>query len=98
MMLFSEQYGFREVKDVLQIKDADNNLRVSIFNVLHGWLNDVPKNAICKEVWTVLWYRPIDEFPSHNTEFQAQLKRFVLNGILVRNLRLDSICSGEALG
>lgn len=84
MALFSERMGFVEPKDVLQIECANTDLRMSLYNLVHGVLGDYERNSlsesICKELWTMKWHRPVDTFPFHSYEFYQELNEWVLDG------------------
>lgn len=84
MTLFSERMGFVKPKDVLQIECASQELRMSLYNIVHGLLGDYGNGSsaesVCKELWTLKWHRPIDTFPFYSHEFYRELNEWVLDG------------------
>lgn len=84
MALFSERMGFVKPKDVLQIECASQELRMSLYNLVHGLLGDYghdsPSESVCKELWMMKWHRPIDTFPFHSYDFYQELNKWVLDG------------------
>lgn len=84
MTLFSERFGFVEPREVLQIECANEELRMSIYNMLHGILGNYSRDsyaeAVCKELWTMKWHNPVDRFPAYSEAFYPELREQVLNG------------------
>lgn len=89
MGLFSERYGLKKRREVLQLSDMDLPLRTSIFNYLYTllarkWWNKLPNGSrmmghgyrIARKIWDTIWHQPIDEFLEDL--FFARLKGYVL--------------------
>lgn len=84
MALFSERLGFVKPREVLQIECANEELRMSIYNMVHRILGDYSRGsnaeAICKELWTMEWHNPVDTFPVYSDELYQELRDWVFNG------------------
>lgn len=67
MPLFSERLGFVAPRDVLQVECSSEDLRISIYNIVHEMLGDYNHDStpeeVCKDLWTRRWHKPIDTFP-----------------------------------
>ena len=63
-MLFSQRNGF-ETK-VLQKNDMDNNLRVSIWNIIFEYemkkVNFINDNSLFEKIWVDIFKKPLDNF------------------------------------
>lgn len=78
--LFSARNGY-EVRGAPQLESMDENLRISLFNVLYNYLGKYGRGTvsetICKDIWTELWHKAIDEFPYDYWDFYEEMKRAV---------------------
>jgi hypothetical protein len=67
MPLFSERFGYKEVRNALQYECMSDELRMSIYNVIFQWLNDYCTDrrslTICRNLWSNFWHLPLDTFP-----------------------------------
>lgn len=83
MALFSERLGFVKPRTVLQIKCANKELRMSIYNIIHQILGNYSRGsyaeAICKELWTMKWHNPVDTFPDYYGDFYPELLDRIIN-------------------
>lgn len=84
MPLFSERLGFVAPRDVLQVECSSEDLRISIYNIVHEILGDYEHNSIpeevCEDLWTRRWHKPIDTFPLYSYDFYKTLYSWVLDG------------------
>lgn len=84
MALFSERMGFVKPREILQVECASKELRMSIYNVIHGILGYYERNSlsesVCKELWTMRWHRPIDMFPCYSSDFYEELNKWLIDG------------------
>ena len=75
MNSFSERFGFKKASDIIQVDSMNNELRVSLWNVLHDELwSRVPAllephritqefHILSRQLWIDYFKRPIDERP-----------------------------------
>ena len=84
MPLFSERLGFIQPRETMQIECANDELRTSIYNIIHMVLGDYSQGskaeAMCKELWTMKWHNPIDTFPFYSSDFYSELYEQMLDG------------------
>lgn len=84
MTLFSERLGFVKPREALQIECANEDLRMSVYNMIHKILGDYSSDsaaeAICKKLWTMEWHCPVDTFPLYNCDFYSELRSRIMNG------------------
>lgn len=84
MTLFSERLGFKKPSEAMQIESSSQELRTSIYNMIHTILGDYSRGsnaeAICKELWTMKWHNPADTFPFYSHEFYPKLYDRIING------------------
>ena len=84
MALFSERMGFVKPRDAIQVECASKELRMTLYNLVHGMLGDYehdsPSESVCKELWMMKWHRPIDTFPFHSYDFYQELNKWVIDG------------------
>lgn len=84
MALFSERFGFVKSRQILQLEEANEELRIGIYNMLRKLLDDLHDGAIvdsvCKELWTVQWHLVLDTFPYYPSEFYKKLHHRIMDG------------------
>ena len=81
MNRFSERYGYRRPKSILQIDEMDYDLRISIYNELYSWLDPAESEALCEEIWTCVWHLPKDGFSNFVKDiFYKELKHRICEG------------------
>jgi hypothetical protein len=66
-MRFSERYGFKPVREVLQVESTDAPLRNSLWNVFHNTILTRFQESRVDLFYRVLWMhyykKPMDEIP-----------------------------------
>lgn len=81
MALFSERFGYKSPRNALQMEEADENLRIAIYNALYLVFGESPKgaayDAICKDIWSRFWHQPISSFPYCYYEFYERLLNYL---------------------
>lgn len=81
MALFSERLGYKTRRSVLQTEEANEELRIAVYNALYLVFGDSPKgagyDAICKDIWSRLWHQPISSFPYYYYEFYERLLSYL---------------------
>ena len=86
-MLFSERYGFKPVKDIIQVESMDGDLRNSLWNVLHLYcfavLRDGKKpdrvERLCSRLWMHFFKQPIDQMPRSAVTLYGELRQRYFN-------------------
>lgn len=87
MPSFSERYGHREVRNVIQREAIDESARVALWNVIYLFVKSMqeeyrfsdlsPHEDLAVEFWADYLKKPLDEFPSQTTVWQ-----FIKNQVL----------------
>ncbi len=66
-MLFSQRHGYKPVREIIQVESIDDELRNSLWNVIHYYFVEVIPDQHLLEIlegyWAVFLKKPIDEFP-----------------------------------
>ncbi|MEN2775572.1 hypothetical protein ABCY62_11115 [Acetivibrio clariflavus] len=69
-MLFSQRYGYKPIKEIIQVDNMDNDLRNGLWNALclYYWrLSEEPKNKdldlLIKIIWMNYFKLPVDKLP-----------------------------------
>ena len=86
-MSFSERYGFKTVKEVVQRESMDNDLRVGLWNVLDAWLwsrgrkakwlKDAPGlHAVTRALWHSYFKLPLDDLSDWWPDIQPQFRSY----------------------
>jgi len=87
-MSFSERYGYREVKDVVQRESMDEDLRVGLWNVLdiavwslvtYDNLADSGYYQLSARVWCGYLKRPLDTMPERWSGVRAYFREHVFD-------------------
>jgi hypothetical protein len=89
-MRFSERFGFKPVRQAIQIQSMDSELRNSLWNVLHVLFLRIPEDAYSLRVVPVLWTlahisqadffkRPLDELEDAASAFVKRLKNWFMS-------------------
>jgi hypothetical protein len=81
--LFSERYGYKEVRTALQHEELDQHLRVDLWNAVHIYLehaHDYTEHFLpFVHIWINLWRRPYDAIPYRTDQMGAEVKRYILD-------------------
>lgn len=81
MALFSERNGYSAARTIAQIEEADDNLRIGIFNTIYSYYGVFYRNSfqikLFKNIWSNLWHKPLDWFPSNSADFYSELKHWI---------------------
>lgn len=88
-MRFSERYGYKNVREIIQIDSIDENLRNSLWSLLtiHIWDNvhgghgyylpsDQEMNALCRRLWFQYYKKPLDTLDNHWLKVLAFLRKY----------------------
>lgn len=88
-MLFSERYGYRPVREVLQVETMDDDLRIALWNVLDrvAWQNLDPiytprlgpMGRTLQAVWSRFMHRAVDEIPEMSAEVRMGIRHLYFN-------------------
>ncbi len=83
MALFSERMGYVQPRELMQIEDADDELRTSIYNLIYSTLGKYNRGSIeeeiCQTLWTTRWHQPIHAFPTYYWEFFEHLYNRIMH-------------------
>ena len=90
-MSFSERYGYKEIKSLLQVETVDTELRNSLWNALHiCYWNQAVKyrghahlkdsgneflSALCDAIWLYFYKEPLDSLPVHLEDVLKIIKK-----------------------
>lgn len=85
-MSFSERYGYRPVRDVVQRESMDDHLRTGLWNALESvlwsrakgkWLSSMTETRfLIQQLWDRYFKQPLDTVPEHWSEVHPQLKGY----------------------
>lgn len=94
-MLFSERYGYKKVRDAIQIESMDTVLRNKLWDILSyriwfhvkadagGYYDLRYKNleifVLCEAIWTQYFNKPADQFSTSWKVVNAELRNYFFN-------------------
>lgn len=91
-MRFSERYGYKPVREIIQKESMDEHLRVSLWNVLHECLwdrafsnqesfytLDSHLSKLIKSYWSTFFQLPLDLIPEEFEEALQQIRKYFFN-------------------
>ncbi len=90
MKLFSERYGWKKGREVIQLHRMDEKLRIALFNFFYeqfmknwgvynfGQFKPGVGYETARSIWKDFWYKPLDSFPSERYPFMDNLKQWML--------------------
>lgn len=77
-MFFSQRKGFTPVKSVLQIDGVDNELRTSLWNLLHSfYFKDVGTHEVdqlCRSIWMFYFKKAVDHMPYNKNKVHEEIR------------------------
>lgn len=86
MKLFSERYGWKKGREVIQLYSMDEKLRIALFNFFYeqfrkswgvynfGQFKPGVGYETARSIWKDFWYKPLDSFPDMRFQFVDNLK------------------------
>lgn len=75
---FSDRMGITRSREIVQLNDADERLRIALYNVVHDAIKDRWYTVhgdhggngfwAARRIWTDFWYQPSMSFPGDISE------------------------------
>ena len=91
-MRFSERYGYKPVRDIIQKESMDDTLRISLWNVFHECLWDKTfsnqesfytldshLDKLIKSYWSAFFKLPLDLIPEEFEDALQQIRKYFFN-------------------
>lgn len=95
MRRFSERFGYKPVREQLQVDDIDDELKNSLWNIIVVFLNNSDPTSLehyTEKLWMDFWKRPLDEIPFYlGTVNIKALKQNIKNWFYQSNTEWHSI-------
>lgn len=86
-MLFSQKYGYKPVKRVMQVDTMDEDLRNGLWNALHMYYlkdihkrvyfsDDISERYLCYILWRDYFKRPLDTIPAVQDDAYNEIRNY----------------------